>query len=147
MTDLQQWWTGATSTMSFRVVDDSLPTTVHPLKVMLTADGDVMVYPRNNLQVWSGDWSSTHRSTINVEFPVMVAGQPNLPVKHQVALLEHTDIYASTTNGTQFMLVPWQQLVDGPSYEDIAILRGPRQVRHPGRAHRMESGRSSSSAV
>ena len=122
MTDLQSWWDGTVRTITFRVIDYSLPASTQPLKVTLTADGDVMVFPNDPLQVWSGNWSSTHRNTINLDFPVMVAGQPNILIEHQVILLLHTNIYASTTAGIKFMLTPWQPAVAGQSFEDIITL-------------------------
>ena len=113
---------------------------------MLTSDGDVMVYPGDRLQVWSGDWSSTHRNTINLQFPVMVAGRPNIPIDHQVKLLRHTDIYASTSTGTQFMLAPWSALTPGPSFEDDDTAAATQLARlqprlQPG-LHHMETGGS-----
>ena len=110
---------------------------------MLTSDGDVMVYPGNQLQVWSGDWSSTHRNTISLQFPVMVAGRPNIPIDHQVKLLRHTDIYASTSTGTQFMLAPWTTLTAGPSFEDDDTPTAMQPPRLQPALHHMETGGSS----
>ena len=122
MSELQRWWDGAVQTITFRVIDYSLPASTQPLKITLTSDGDVMVFPNEQLQVWSGNWSSTHRNTIDLDFPVMVARQPNILVEHQVILLQHTNIYASTTAGIKFMLTPWQPVVAGQSFEDIMTL-------------------------
>ena len=144
MSELQRWWDGTVGTISFRVIDDSLPASTQPLKIVLTADGDIMVYPKNQLQVWSGSWSSTHRSAINLEFPVMVAGRPNISIGHHVVLLLHSNLYASSTVGVRFMLAPWQPLTDGPCFEDLlADLR--TCPRPPTRARYVESGGSSSS--
>ena len=147
MSELQRWWDGAVDTMSFRVIDDSLPASTQPLKIMLTADGDVMVYPNNQLQIWSGNWSSTHRSAINIEFPVMVAGRPNISVGHRVVLLLRTNLYASSTAGVRFMLAPWQPNTAGPCFEDLLALMPELRVgpRPASRARHVESGGSSSS--
>ena len=145
MSDLQKWWDEASANFCFRVIDDSLPASTQPLKIMLTPHGDITVYPKNQLQLSSGTWSTNQRSAIKLKFPVMVAGQPNITVEHHVALLRNTDLYASSTVGVSFMLTPWKPLTAGTCFEDLQALTPELRTcpRPLARERYIESGGSS----
>ena len=130
---LHHWLDGRSGNLCLKVIDESIPSRLHPILLDLYPNGDMFVTANGSVAPWTGLWTAPTKTELFVDFAVDVPCQegtsiiPGSPLKtvysiaEECTLIDNTCVYASTTRGYAFLLTPVLPTISGPSFEAAQI--------------------------